>query len=227
MNREKKFLELLPQDGSPVSNQDLMQSLGLSKEEYFQLRDRLLEQGKVIKMRGRGGKTARAGVAEDADSPSKFHLNALAWVITVVALGALALMCAGGFFVSYGWILEEAWVSALTLIFGGVTVLSIAMALTIYGRQRSESIADSEAQARLLRKVGASAELSASNSEEMKMHIKEMMSDPVHAAEESNGIDEGGASDLIDDSDLPTDMDAEVSAKNGTNAGGGIRHLRS
>ena len=56
---EDIFLRNLPDDGQRVGNYRLLEKLGWEEDKYWRIRDRLLDAGKVIVGRGRGGSVAR------------------------------------------------------------------------------------------------------------------------------------------------------------------------
>lgn len=69
---EERILSLLPNDGKTRPNQELMATLKLigdeGKELFWQARDRLVEDGKAVRGRGRGGSTGRV-IVDDSDLP--------------------------------------------------------------------------------------------------------------------------------------------------------------
>ncbi|NVJ25793.1 MULTISPECIES: hypothetical protein [Myxococcus] len=54
-SQRKKFLDVLTQMGGSSGNTSLMNELGWSEAEYWRLRDQLLEDGQILRGRGRGG----------------------------------------------------------------------------------------------------------------------------------------------------------------------------
>jgi len=62
-----KLLALIPPDGTRKGNIRLLQESGLSDDEYWLLRNKLIEQGKVQKGRGKGGSVYRLAVEESAE----------------------------------------------------------------------------------------------------------------------------------------------------------------
>jgi hypothetical protein len=50
-----RLLALIPSDGSPKGNIRLLRESGLTEDEYWLLRNKLIEQGKIGKARGMGG----------------------------------------------------------------------------------------------------------------------------------------------------------------------------
>ncbi|AKF86607.1 hypothetical protein MFUL124B02_30195 [Myxococcus fulvus 124B02] len=53
--QRKKFLEVLTQYGGSSGNTSLMNELGWSESEYWRLREQLIEEGQILRGRGRGG----------------------------------------------------------------------------------------------------------------------------------------------------------------------------
>ena len=67
---EELLLARVPADGSSIGNGNLRRQLGWSEEKYFPLRDLLVEQGLLVKGRGRGG-TVRREVEALSAPPAK------------------------------------------------------------------------------------------------------------------------------------------------------------
>jgi len=67
---EDQILQLLPSDGKARPNQELMAALsvigGEGREKFWQARDKLVEDGKAVRGRGRGGSTGRVTVEDPA-----------------------------------------------------------------------------------------------------------------------------------------------------------------
>lgn len=56
---KEELFSCLPADGASKSNAELQRILGVTSDEYWTARNRLLEEGRVVRGRGRGGSTAR------------------------------------------------------------------------------------------------------------------------------------------------------------------------
>ncbi|MBL0693994.1 hypothetical protein [Comamonas sp. JC664] len=50
-----KFLDILNSNGGSAGNTSLMSQLGWSESEYWRLREKLIEDGKILRGKGRGG----------------------------------------------------------------------------------------------------------------------------------------------------------------------------
>jgi len=66
-----KLLALIPADGTPKGNIRLLQESGLPEDEYWSLRNKLIEQGKVGKGRGMGGSVYRLIAEESTEKQIK------------------------------------------------------------------------------------------------------------------------------------------------------------
>jgi hypothetical protein len=60
----ERLFDALPQDGEFVTNKEIRDRLKLKDDRYWQVRDQLLKQGKIIIGRGYGGRVARRAFAE-------------------------------------------------------------------------------------------------------------------------------------------------------------------
>jgi hypothetical protein len=67
----EKLLVLVPADGAPKGNIRLLQESGLSEDEYWLLRNKLIEQGKIGKGRGKGGSVYRLVAEESSEKQIK------------------------------------------------------------------------------------------------------------------------------------------------------------
>lgn len=56
---ERALFDLVPSDGSAVTNLSLIKRLGWKEEKYWRVRDRLLDTNTLIRGRGRGGSVRR------------------------------------------------------------------------------------------------------------------------------------------------------------------------
>src|SRR6266853_987118 len=55
----ERLFDALPQDGEFVTNKEIRDRLKLKDDRYWQVREQLLKQGKIIIGRGYGGRVAR------------------------------------------------------------------------------------------------------------------------------------------------------------------------
>jgi len=63
----EELLALIPPDGTPKGNIALLRESKLSEDEYWLLRNKLIEQGKIGKGKGKGGSVYRVAVDESAE----------------------------------------------------------------------------------------------------------------------------------------------------------------
>lgn len=61
----EKILAALPADGTFRTNREVREELGLPEDEYWRVRDQLVNEGKIIKARGRGGSVAIAAPTDE------------------------------------------------------------------------------------------------------------------------------------------------------------------
>jgi hypothetical protein len=66
-----RLLALIPSDGSPKGNIRLLRESGLPEDEYWLLRNKLIEQGKIGKARGMGGSVYVLGAEESPERVQK------------------------------------------------------------------------------------------------------------------------------------------------------------
>jgi len=64
----RKMLQMIPPDGSSIGNSSLRSKMGLSVEEYWRVRDELLEAGLIQTGKGRGGSVSRT--ADSLEEPA-------------------------------------------------------------------------------------------------------------------------------------------------------------
>jgi hypothetical protein len=56
---ESELLKLVPEDGSNIGNVSLIRTLGWPEEQYWDVRNQLLDKGILTTARGRGGSVQR------------------------------------------------------------------------------------------------------------------------------------------------------------------------
>ena len=66
LSDEDRLLSSIPEDGTPIGNEQLSEELGWDEEKYRRVRQRLLDKGAIVKSRGRGGSVKRAYKTFDA-----------------------------------------------------------------------------------------------------------------------------------------------------------------
>lgn len=64
-----KLFDEIPANGKPIGNVSLLKKSGLKEDEYWRVRNKLLEQGKIGKGRGKGGSVYR--LKEAVSSPAE------------------------------------------------------------------------------------------------------------------------------------------------------------
>jgi hypothetical protein len=161
-----RLLALLPEDGGPRTNADLRRQLGVSEAEYWSVRNQLLEEGKVTKSPGRGGRTALV-VSDDAidgESPSKVRgwmISAVFGLAVLLGISAIVLLVAL-------WGTERVIWDVCALGFGGVTVAAVGVSLLIYKFQTDAAQLEAEGQARILKRLETLARQAATNSSDAR-----------------------------------------------------------
>lgn len=67
-----KLLDKIPPDGQPIGNITLLKQSGLTEDEYWRVRNKLIEQGKIGKGKGKGGSVHRLieSVVEEPKEPA-------------------------------------------------------------------------------------------------------------------------------------------------------------
>lgn len=70
-SKREQLFEQIPVDGTLIGNIALREQLGWSAEEYLEVRKPLLEAGRILTGKGRGGSVRRANIEADLDLTSK------------------------------------------------------------------------------------------------------------------------------------------------------------
>lgn len=84
-SQTQKFLDVLRRLGGSAGNGRLMSELEWSETEYWRLRDKLLEAGRVVRGRGRGGSVVSVHVS--LRRPGTRAGNAGAWAGGTAEIG--------------------------------------------------------------------------------------------------------------------------------------------
>lgn len=71
MTREERFLEVLAELGGSAGNGKLQAELGWQDATYVRVQAALIEEGKIVKGRGRGGSVALAERADEEEAPAE------------------------------------------------------------------------------------------------------------------------------------------------------------
>ena len=165
----ERILKLLPADGTPITNDSLRQQLHMTKEDFCEAREPLIQEGDAVKLRGRGGRTALTiGSDTPAEKNGTRALRLLAWVCYFIAgLTAVGVMFA---LVPIGGTGSHPDV-ALDLFFGLIGIAAVGISLQIYVVQteseRKRAHADGRVQESLLTLTRQSAYSSASAADGM------------------------------------------------------------
>lgn len=201
---ESRLLDLLPQDGTPRTNAELRQQLGAPEAEYWRARDQLLDEGRVTKSPGRGGRTALV-VAEDHAAESRVS-KVRTWMLIVVFGLATVTLIASVVYLLVSWGGDRMAWDALTLFFGGITVAAVGVAMLIYKVQTDAAYLEAEGQARILKRLEALARQAAVSSVDAR-GILQAMQPAVRAS-----ADEGASFDPADPAgdDAPDQLDEPV-----------------
>jgi len=63
--REDELLAKVPEDGSPIGNISLMSALGWQTDEYWSVRNMLIERGVLVTGKGKGGSVRKSIKTEE------------------------------------------------------------------------------------------------------------------------------------------------------------------
>ncbi|UKF79793.1 hypothetical protein [Clavibacter californiensis] len=159
---EARLLALLPQDGTPRPNADLKRLLDVPEEEYWDVRNRLLEEGRVTKSPGRGGRTALAVIEDDVQESRRSWVRR--WMVLTVFLIAAAALVASVVYGLATWGEERSQWDVIALASGGVTVAAVGVSLLIYKLQTDAAGLEAEGQARILKRLESLARQAATSS---------------------------------------------------------------
>lgn len=134
-----------------MTNAKLQSRLGWTKERYDEIRQLLVDEGRVIKGKGQGGSTARV-VDEEAEAESPLSVR---WRVgSYVAFGLAALMALACLAYVLWWRQAEGWMwNTLALLFGAVSLTALGFTLQIYRQQAAAAHKADTANARLLKKM--------------------------------------------------------------------------
>lgn len=145
-----RLLALLPDDGTPRPNAELRRQLDVPEDVYWRVRNELLEEGQVVKSRGRGGRTALAVTEDDARANVS---RVRSWMVaTVFGIALVALVSAVVYAVASWGSKRFIW-DVLTLVFGAVTLAAVALAMLIYKFQDDAANSEAQDQARILNRI--------------------------------------------------------------------------
>lgn len=204
---EKRLIGLLPADGKPATNRYLREKLGIDDHLYWKVRDNLREQGRVIRMPGRGGRTALVVAdEEETEEPlSKWwgHAQRLTYILAS-ATGALGILLGGYLLITSGLDLGSGSL-ALSLVFGAVSLFATGVAVNIYRIQAAQRVEDNYDQARMNRRQVNLLEQAARSSSESRDFLMNMKPAEVAAAVPTGGDDENTSVDAgVGEDDVPS-----------------------
>lgn len=218
---EQRILDLLPADGAPVTNLYLRETLGVDSEIYYKARESLREQGSVIRMKGRGGRTALVVSAEDdaVEPLAKWwsRTQKIAYVgAAVVGIAFLALLVSlcltASLDVGTGSLV-------VSLLFGAISLFAAGVAVNIYRIQADQRVEDNYDQARTNKRLEQLLAQTARNSSETReFFVQNMKTAEVAAAVPGSTDDEADVSenDQDEESSLsPADQDSIISGHDG------------
>lgn len=196
--RRTRLLEALPADGSARTNKSLRQELGLSEEDYWRVRGSLLEQGKVVRRRGRGGSTARATPQDSRRNlvdgwPIGWVSGSLFAVASVLLVVALIYAVAGSG--------EGRLWNAASIVFGAATIAAIGLSVMIFRVQVEMQREDQEDQAVVLRRIEWLGRDSARLAGETHDLVQQMQ--PAKDASAGLKVEASGAPGELGDEDEP------------------------
>lgn len=167
-----RLLALLPEDGTPRPNAELRRQLKVPDEEYWRVRNQLLEEGRVTKSAGRGGRTALAVIDDEAAKADISRVRT--WMVVAVFVIATATVFAGFVYAVVSWGTDRLVWDVLALAFGGVTVAAVGVSLLIYKVQTDATSLEAEGQARILKRLEALARQAATSSADSRDILQAM-----------------------------------------------------
>lgn len=186
-----RLLALLPEDGTPRPNAELRRQLGVSEDVYWRVRNELLDEGKVVKSRGRGGRTALA-VSED-DAPVDMS-RVRVWMVATVFGIALVVFFAAVVYAVASWGRERLIWDVLTLVFGAVTFAAAALALLIYKFQEDAASSEAQDQARILNRIQKLTRQAVTSAVDTKSLVQKL-SPAVNATDDTEPVQNATRSD--------------------------------
>jgi len=209
-----RLIALLPIDGTPRPNAELKLRLNLPDAEYWRARNQLLEEGRVTKSPGRGGRTALAVTEDDVANSDASKIRT--WMLATVFSLAVATLVAA---VVYGvalWGSERLAWDVLALAFGGVTVAAVGVSMLIYKVQTDANRLEAEGQARILKRLEALARQAATSSADARDLLQAMR--PAVEADGSTDALPASVEFALEPSDEPEKPaeDAIIRAQHGT-----------
>ena len=174
-----------------MPNAELRRQLDVSEDVYWRVRNELLDEGKVVKSRGRGGRTALA-VSED-DAPVDVSIVRV-WMVATVFGSALVVLVAAVVYAVASWGGERFIWDVLTLVFGAVTLAAVALAMLIYKVQDDAANSEAQDQARILNRIQKLTRQAVTSSVDTKLLVQKM-SPAVNATGDTDPVENVSRSD--------------------------------
>lgn len=182
MDLADRLVRLLPEDGTPKTNRELREALGVPEADYWTVRNRLLDEGIVTKLPGRGGRTAlvpseQKGASESGRRPLRILAVIVLYAAAALLLGAVVYVLVARSNPNWLW-------NGLGLAFGAVTLAAGGLALLIFILQEDAGRLEANNQATLMRKLTSLTETSvqySSNTAVAVDELKERMNEAVRA----------------------------------------------
>ncbi len=179
-----RLLALLPGDGTPRPNAELRRRLDVPEDVYWRVRNKLLEEGRVVKSRGRGGRTALAVIEDEARANVS---RVRGWMVATVFGIALVALVAAPIYAVASWGSERFIWDVLTLVFGGITVAAVALAMLIYKFQADASNSEAQDQARILNRLQTLTRQAVTSSVDTR-DIVQAMTAAVNATDDTDPV---------------------------------------
>ena len=201
-----RLIALLPEDGTPRPNAALRRQLNVPDAEYWRVRNQLLEEGRVTKSPGRGGRTALAVTEDEVANVDASKVRT--WMVMTVFSLAVATLIAAIVYAAASWGSDRLEWDVLALVFGAVTVAAVGVSLLIYKVQTDAAHLEAEGQARILKRLEALARQAATSSADAR-DLLQAMGPAVNATSSTDALPESvdSADDVAPD---PTDEPGQV-----------------
>lgn len=186
-----RLLALLPKDGTPRPNAELRRLLDVSDAEYWRVRNQLLDEGRVTRSPGRGGRTALVVTEDDAANGGASKVRT--WMLVTVFSLTVATFVVAIVYAVLSWGSDRLVWDVLSLVFGGVTLAAVGVSMLIYKVQTDAAYLEAEGQARILKRLETLARQAATSSADTR-DLLGAMGPAVNATSNTNALPESADS---------------------------------